>query len=81
MYLSEYSELDKIEGYVIATITVLHEKTEKNEELFHLQHEFGDMITAYLHSHLTKADFLEVLAIARAGAMTDKFTVWDDRKA
>jgi len=63
MYLSEYNELNKIEGNVIATISVLYEKTEKNEELFQLQHKFGDMITAYLHSHLTKADCLEVLVV------------------
>ena len=62
-YLSEYNKLDKIKGNVIATITVLYEKTEKNEELFQVQHEFGDMITAYLHSHLTKANCLEVLVV------------------
>jgi CopG family nickel-responsive transcriptional regulator len=63
MYLSEYNELDKIKGNVIATISVLYEKTEKNEELFQLQHHFGEMITAYLHSHLTKDDCLEVLVV------------------
>ena len=63
MYLSEYNELDKIKGNVIATISVLYKKTEKNEELFQLEHEFGDMITAYLHSHLTRANCLEVLVV------------------
>jgi len=63
MYLSEYNELEKIKGNVIATISVLYKKTEKNEELFQLEHEFGDMITAYLHSHLTRANCLEVLVV------------------
>ncbi len=62
-YILEYNKLNKIKGDVIATITVLYEKTEKNEELFHLQHEFGDMITAYLHSHLTGENCLEVLVV------------------
>jgi CopG family nickel-responsive transcriptional regulator len=62
-YISDYNELDKIEGNVIATITVLYEKAEKNEELFYLQHEFSDMITAYLHSHLTEDECLEVLVV------------------
>ncbi len=62
-YISDYNELDKIQGNVIATITVLYEKAEKNEELFYLQHEFSDMITAYLHSHLTEAECLEVLVV------------------
>ena len=62
-YISEYNELDSVKGNVIATITVLYDKTEKNEELFQVQHEFGDMITAYLHSHLTEANCLEVLVV------------------
>jgi CopG family nickel-responsive transcriptional regulator len=47
----------------MATITVLYEKTEKNEELFRLQHEFSDMISAYLHSHLTESSCLEVMVV------------------
>jgi CopG family nickel-responsive transcriptional regulator len=62
-YIIEYKELDKLKGNVIATITVLYEKKEKNEELFRLQHEFSDMITAYLHSHLTETSCLEVMVI------------------
>ena len=62
-YISEYNELDKIKGNVIATITVLYEKAEKNEELFYLQHEYSDMITAYLHSHMTEDECLEVLVV------------------
>ena len=62
-YISQYNELDKFEGQIIATITVLYEKTEKNEELSRLQHEFSDMITAYLHSHLTETSCLEVMVV------------------
>lgn len=63
MYISEYNELDKIEGIIIATITILSEKTEHNEELFRLQHEFSDMITTHLHSHLTETSCLEVMVV------------------
>jgi len=63
LYLSEYNKLEKIKGNVTATITVLYEKAEKNEELYHLQHEFSDMITAYLHTHLTEDECLEVLVV------------------
>ena len=62
-YITKYKELDKLEGSVIATITVLYEKKDQNEELFRLQHEFSDMITAYLHSHLTETSCLEVMVI------------------
>ena len=63
LYISEYCQLDEIIGKVIAAVTVLYETTEKNDELFHLQHEFGDMITAYLHSHLTGGECLEVMVV------------------
>ncbi len=63
MYLSEYKKLEKIKGNVIATITVLYGKQEQNEELFRLQHEFSDTITAYLHSHLTETSCLEVMVV------------------
>jgi CopG family nickel-responsive transcriptional regulator len=62
-YITEYKELEKLKGDIIASITVLYEKTEQNEELFRLQHEFSDMITAYLHSHLTDTSCLEVMVI------------------
>ena len=63
MYISEYSKLSEVKGEVVATVTVLYETTEKNDELFHLQHEFGDMITAYLHTHLTGGECLEVMVV------------------
>ena len=62
-YLSEYKKLEDLKGNIIATISVLYNKEEKNEELFKLQHEFSDMITAYLHSHLTETSCLEVMVI------------------
>jgi len=63
MYISEYDKIDKIKGNVVATVSVLYEPAEKNDELFQLQHEFGDMISAYLHSHLTDGECLEVMVV------------------
>jgi CopG family transcriptional regulator, nickel-responsive regulator len=62
-YLTEYKKLEDLKGNIIATISVLYNKEEKNEELFKLQHDFSDMITAYLHSHLTETSCLEVMVI------------------
>jgi CopG family nickel-responsive transcriptional regulator len=67
-YISEYRELENIEGNVIATITVLYDKAEKNVELFQVQHEFADMITAYLHSHLSGENCLEVMVVKGSSA-------------
>src|SRR5665648_322033 len=59
----KYKKLEELKGNIIATISVLYNKEEKNEELFKLQHEFSDMIMAYLHSHLTETSCLEVMVI------------------
>ena len=32
-YMTDYKELDQLKGNIIATITVLYEKKEQNEEL------------------------------------------------
>lgn len=62
-YLNEYKKLDELKGDIIATISVFYEKEEKNDELFRLQHEFSDMITTYIHSHITETNCLEVMII------------------
>lgn len=62
-YLIEYKELDKFKCDIIATVTVLYDKKENNEELFRLRHEFIDIIAVYLHSHLSEISCLEVMLI------------------
>jgi CopG family nickel-responsive transcriptional regulator len=62
-YIAEYKELENIKGNIIATITALYEKMDKNGELTQLQHEFGDVMTTYLHSHLTEKSCLEVMVV------------------
>jgi CopG family nickel-responsive transcriptional regulator len=62
-YIAEYKELENIKGTIVATITALYEKMSKDEELTHLQHEFGDIMTTYLHSHLAGTSCLEVMVV------------------
>jgi len=69
-YISHINELDKVRGQIIATVTVLYDKIEKNEELSKLQHEFSDM-NAYLHSHLTETTCLEVMVVKGQPTLKD----------
>jgi CopG family transcriptional regulator, nickel-responsive regulator len=62
-YLNEYKKLEGLKGNIIATISVLYEKHEQNEESFKLQHEYSDMIAAYVHSHLNDSSCLELMVI------------------
>ena len=71
-YISEYRDLSEMKGGVIATITVLYDKEEKNDGHLGLQHEFGDIITSYLHSHLSNDSCLEVMVIKGDAARLKK---------
>jgi CopG family nickel-responsive transcriptional regulator len=62
-YIAEYKELENVKGSIVATITALYEKRGKSEGLTQLQHEFGDIITTYLHSHLAETSCLEVMVV------------------
>ncbi|MBC7113404.1 MAG: CopG family ribbon-helix-helix protein, partial [Candidatus Methanomethyliales bacterium] len=51
-YISEYRGIESLKGVVVATLTVLYNKNEKGEEQLKLQHEFGDIISAFFHFHV-----------------------------
>ncbi|MGQ9759471.1 MAG: CopG family ribbon-helix-helix protein [Candidatus Methanomethylicaceae archaeon] len=62
-YISEYRALKSIRGDVVATLTVLYYKNEKGEEQLRLQHEFGDIISAFFHFHVDEDACLEVIVV------------------
>lgn len=61
-YLSEYRQLERRKGALIATITILHEKSDRGQDL-DLQHEFDDIVTQYHHTHLSKRTCLETMVV------------------
>lgn len=61
-YISEYRSLERLQGEVIATITVLHEKSDRGQDL-DLQHEFDDIVVQYHHTHLSKKTCLEMMVV------------------
>ena len=62
-YISEYRAVESLKGEVVATLTVLYDKSEKSEEQLKLQHEFGDIISAFFHSHVNEGACLEVMVV------------------
>jgi CopG family nickel-responsive transcriptional regulator len=78
-YIAEYKELENIRGNIVATITALYEKRGKGSGLTQLQHEFADMITTYLHSHLAGTSCLEVMVVK--GSSTQLKDLVDGLKA
>ncbi len=62
-YISEYRGIESLKGVVVATLTVLYNKNEKGEEQLKLQHEFGDIISAFFHFHVNEGACLEVMVV------------------
>ncbi|MEM0232144.1 MAG: CopG family ribbon-helix-helix protein, partial [Candidatus Methanomethyliaceae archaeon] len=60
-YIYEYKSLESIKGEVIATLSVLYEKGGKVTEK--IQHEFGDIIIAFIHVHINENTCMEVMVI------------------
>lgn len=61
-YVSEYRALEKKRGQLVATITILHEKSDKGQDL-DLQHEFDDIVAQYHHTHLSRQTCLEIMVV------------------
>lgn len=61
-YISEYRSLKQLRGEVVATITILQEKSERGHDL-ELQHQFDDIVVQYHHTHLSKRTCLEMMVI------------------
>lgn len=62
-YISEYRGIESLKGRVVATLTVLYQKNDKGEEQLRLQHEFGDIISAFFHFHVNEDACLEVIVV------------------
>lgn len=61
-YLSEYRQLEQRKGELIATVTILHEKSDRGQDL-DLQHEFDDIVVQYHHTHLSRRTCLEIMVV------------------
>jgi CopG family nickel-responsive transcriptional regulator len=71
-YISEYQSLERLHGGVVATITVLHEKSDRGQDL-DLQHEFDDIVVQYHHTHLSKKTCLEMMVVKGSSERLKEF--------
>ena len=62
-YLREDRSLRDIEGKVIATITIIYERTMNRERISDIQHNYGHIVSTFLHSHIDENYCLEVIVV------------------
>jgi len=62
-FMAGYRSLEKLEGEIVATITVIYGKAAKNNQMLSAQHEYGNIISTFLHSHVDENNCLEVMVV------------------
>ncbi|MDH5815405.1 MAG: CopG family ribbon-helix-helix protein [Candidatus Nezhaarchaeota archaeon] len=59
----ELRSLNELRGKVLAVIAAVYGKESEKAKVYKVQHEYGDVINAYFHSHIEGAKCLEVMVV------------------
>jgi len=70
---SELHSLDAIKGRVLAVVAAVYGKESEKAKVYKIQHEYGDVINAYFHSHIEGNRCLEVMVIHGEAERVRKF--------
>ena len=62
-FVAEHRSLKELEGEIVATITVIYGKAAKNNQMLSAQHEYGNIISTFLHSHVDENNCLEGMVV------------------
>jgi len=66
-FTAEYRSLQELEGEILATITIITGKRANRDRILETQHQFGNVVSTFLHSHVDEEYCLEVI-VARGDA-------------
>ncbi len=62
-FIAEHRSLRELEGEIVATITVIYGKGAKDDPTFKIQHDYSNIISTFLHSHVEEENCLEVMVV------------------
>ncbi|MBU0497100.1 MAG: CopG family ribbon-helix-helix protein [Candidatus Thermoplasmatota archaeon] len=62
LLLSESKDLEKISGHINSLLFVIHNQ-EDEDTVSHIKHQFEDITTTQIHSHLDKHKCLEIFIL------------------
>ncbi|MEM2213927.1 MAG: CopG family ribbon-helix-helix protein [Candidatus Nezhaarchaeales archaeon] len=60
---SELRSLNELRGRVLAVIAAIYGRESEKAKVYKVQHEYGDVINAYFHSHIEGTKCLEVMVV------------------
>jgi len=62
-FITEYKSLGELEGEVAATITIIYGRRAKRELISDIQHDYGNIISTFLHAHIDENHCVEVIVV------------------
>ena len=62
-FIMEGRSLRELEGEIAASITIIYRREATKGQISEIQHNFGDIISTFLHAHIDEDYCLEVIVV------------------
>jgi len=62
-FLTENRNLQDLKGEVTASLTIIYERETPTRQVSEIHHNFGDIISTFLHAHIDENYCLEMIVI------------------
>jgi CopG family nickel-responsive transcriptional regulator len=62
-YIMETRTLKEVKGEIAASITIIYERGATKGQISEIQHNFGNIVSTFLHAHLAEDYCLEVIVV------------------
>ena len=62
-FIKEGKSLNELEGNITASITIIYKRDASKVQISEIQHNFGHIISTFLHAHIDEGHCLEVIVV------------------
>lgn len=62
-FIAEDKSIMELEGEIAATVTIIYERGAERGRISDIQHNYGDLISTFLHAHIDEDHCLEVIVV------------------
>ena len=62
-FINESKNINELSGEITASITIIYERKPTKGQISEIHHNFGDIISTFLHAHIDEDYCLEVIVV------------------
>jgi len=74
LFLKEDIQIEKLEGEIVATATIIYKEKADRKRLLDAQHVYSGLVSTFLHAHIHEGYCLEVIILKGQAKTIRKFT-------